>query len=295
MASVTEGVFPPIPTPFTDADTVDYDTLEGTIRRLEAAGVHGIVPCGSTGERSTLRPQEHRDIIEFTVEAASGPVIAGTGSPSTWETIELTEHAADVGADAALVLAPYYTSPSDEDLVKHYREVADTVDIPLVLYNYPSAIGFNLAPDVVVELAGHENIVGIKDSLGDIQQLTELVRRTTDMDFDVLSGWDSLLWPGIAVGATGLVGITANVFPEDMVALYEAATEPDPETAKRIHHRVAEFEEALVMKNPQITVSEALEILGHSNGNVRKPQYPLDEDQRARLERAIATFQDQRK
>lgn len=198
-----------------------------------------------------------------------------------------------MGAYAALVLAPYYTSPSDGDIVKHYREVADYVEIPIILYNYPSAIGFNLAPDVVVELASHENVVGVKDSHGDIQQLTELCRRTMDLDFDVMSGWDSLVWPGINVGATGLVGITANVFPEDMVELVEAAKVCELERAQWIHHRVAKFEEALLLKNPQITVSESLEILGYSKGKVRKPQYPFDE-QRSQLEAGIYKFQDGR-
>lgn len=294
MTNVTEGVFPPITTPFTDSDNVDYEDLKGNIQRLEAAGVHGIVSCGSTGERSTLRPEEHRDIIEFTVENATTPVIAGTGSPSTWETKELTQHAEAVGADAALVLAPYYTAPSDEDLVRHYQEVADTVDIPIILYNYPSAIGFNLSPDVVVELAGHPNIVAIKDSLGDIQQLTELSRRTSDRDFDVMSGWDSLFWPGFNVGVTGLIGITANAFPETIVELIEAANDYNQEKAQRLHHLVAEFEEALLLKNGQITVSETLEILGYSKGNVRKPQYPLGEEKRRQLEAAIEKFQDKR-
>lgn len=294
MSQLTHGVFPPIPTPFTDEDDVDYDVLAENIHRLEGAGVDGIVSVGSTGERSTLRPEEHREIISFTVETASGPVIAGTGSPSTWETVELTQHAEAVGADGVLVLAPYYTSPSDEDLVKHYREVADSVDIPIILYNYPSAIGFNLAPDVVVELAEVPNIVAIKDSLGDMQQLNELTRRTTDMDFDVMSGWDSLVWPGINVGVTGVVGITANIFPEDMVALVEAGKAGDRATAEQIHHRVAEFEQALLIKNPQITVSAALEYLGHSTGNVRKPQYPLNDEQAAKLHEAIRTYQAKR-
>lgn len=291
MTNVTRGVFPPITTPFTDSDTIDYDDLERNIQRLEAAGVDGIVSCGSTGERSTLRPEEHRDVIEVTVDAAETPVVAGTGAPSTWEVIELTQHAESVGAAGALVLAPYYTSPSDEDIRRHYEEIADAVDIPIVLYNYPAAIGFNLEPDIVVSLAEHPNVVGIKDSLGDIQQLDELCRRTSDLEFDVMSGWDSLLWPGINLGATGLIGITANVFPEDIVALFEASKAGDRETALPIHRRVAEFESALVMKNPQITVSAALEIQGYSAGNVRKPQYPLGDDQTERLRAAIAEFE----
>ena len=290
MATITNGVFPPITTPFDDNGRVDYDDLDHNIRRLENAGVDGIVSCGSTGERSTLTPEEHRDVIEFTTNVASTPVIAGTGSPSTWETKELNEHASTVGADGALVLAPYYTSPSDDDLVNHYSEIADDSDIPIILYNYPSAIGFNLSPDVVVELATHDTIVGIKDSLGDFKQINELTRRTKDIDFDIMSGWDSLIFPAINVGATGLVGITANVFPESIVELVEAAERNENEKAREIHHRVSTFEEALLIKNPQITVSESLGYLGHTKGNVRKPQYPLTDDQAEQLHRAIDEF-----
>lgn len=295
MTNITKGVFPPITTPFTDADEVDYESLSENIQRLESGGVDGIVSCGSTGERSTLRPEEHRQVIKQTVDTATKPVIAGTGSPSTWETIELTQFAGKVGADGALVLAPYYTSPSDADLVRHYEEVADSADIPIILYNYPSAIGINLNADVVVELADHENIVGVKDSLGDLQQIDEIARRTKEFDFDVMSGWDSLLWPGMNIGATGLVGITGVVFPEDMAELYKASKNNNREKAQEIHERVAEFEQALLIKNPQITVSAAQEILGHTSGNVRKPQYPLNESQKNELKKAVEAFQEARK
>lgn len=295
MVNITNGVFPPITTPFDENGNVDYEALENNIRRLEDAGVAGIVSCGSTGERSTLTPEEHRDVIEFSTKVASTPVIAGTGSPSTWETMELNDHANSVGADGALVLAPYYTSPSDDDLVKHYSEIADDSNIPIILYNYPSAIGFNLAPDVVVELATHDNIVGIKDSLGDFKQLNELTRRTQDIDFEILSGWDSLVFPAINVGATGLVGITANVFPESIVELVQAAKNDENKKARKIHHRVSKFEEALLIKNPQITVSESLGYLGYTKGNVRKPQYPLNDDQAEQLHTAIDEFRSGKK
>ncbi|MEA5388020.1 4-hydroxy-tetrahydrodipicolinate synthase [Haloarculaceae archaeon H-GB2-1] len=290
MSTITDGVFPPIVTPFDADGNVDYETLADNVDRLEREGVSGIVSCGSTGERSTLRPQEHRDVIEFTVEEASGPVIAGTGAPSTWEAIELTHHAAEVGADAAMVHAPYYSAPSDDDIVRHYREVADAAEIPVLLYNYPAAFGFNVEPDVVVELADHPNVVGIKDSLGDLRQIHELIRRTEDADFDVMSGWDSLAWPAINAGATGLIGISGNVVPGAMSDLVAAAKEGDRETASAIHHEILGLEDALVTKNPQITVKAALAHLGHAEPHVRAPQYPLDDEQRATVEAAVDAF-----
>ncbi|WP_280536905.1 4-hydroxy-tetrahydrodipicolinate synthase [Halopenitus sp. POP-27] len=290
MSDITEGVFPPIVTPFDDDGEVDYESLADNVDRLERNGVSGITSCGSTGERSTLRPQEHRDVIEFTAEHASTPVIAGTGSSSTWEAIELTQHAADVGADAAMVHAPYYSAPSDDDIVHHYREVANAAEIPVLLYNYPAAFGFNLDPDVVVELAAHPNVVGIKDSLGDLRQIHELIRRTEETDFDVISGWDSLAWPAINAGATGLIGISGNVFPGALAELVAAARDGDREVASAIHRDVIALEDALVVKNPQITVKAALAYLGHAPANVRAPQYELDADQRKQVVAAVDAF-----
>lgn len=290
MSKVTDGVFPPIVTPFDDDGDVDYESLAEHIERLERNGVTGITPCGSTGERSTLRPAEHRDVIEFAVDEASTPVIAGTGAPSTWEVIELTRHAGEVGADAALVHAPYYSAPSDDDIVRHYEDVADAVDIPILLYNFPAAIGFNLEPDVVVELADHPNVVGIKDSLGDLRQIHELIRRTEDADFDVLSGWDSLARPAINAGATGLIGICGNVVPGAVADLVAAAKEGDRGTASAVHDEILVLEDALLTKNPQITVKAALAHLGHAPANVRAPQYELDDEQTEQVVAAVDAF-----
>lgn len=164
--------------------------------------------------------------------------------------------------------------------------MADAVDIPILLYNFPAAIGFNMDPDVVTELADHPNIVGIKDSLGDIQQIHELIRRTEEVDFDVLSGWDSLAWPAINAGATGLIGICGNVVPGAVAELVAAAKEGDRETASAIHHEILALEDGLLTKNPQITVKAALEHLGHAPANVRAPQYGLDDEQ---ADRVVAT------
>lgn len=287
MRSVTRGVFPPIVTPMDDEGGIDYDGLVDVVDHVEDGGVDGVVPCGTTGERSTLRPEEHRDVIDATVDAADGPVIAGTGSPSTWETVELTRYAADAGADGALVIGPYYTSPSEDDLVAHFRTVADAVDIPLVLYNFPGGMGFNITPDVVEQLAPHPNVAGIKDSSGDIGQINELCRRTREAEFDVLSGWDTLVLPAVSVGAVGLVGICANVLPEVSVALLEAALEGDADRAIELHDRLIELENALLAKNPPITVKKALELLGLVEENVRPPNYPLDDAQVAQLRRAL--------
>lgn len=291
MASITRGVFPPIPTPFDDNDDVDYDALADVIAHVEAGGVDGFVPVGTTGERSTLGPDEHRDVIEFAVQEASTTVIAGTGSPSTWETIEFTRHAKEVGADGALVLGPYYTRPSEDDTIEHYQSVANAVDLPLIIYNFPPGMGFNITPDIVEALAAHENIVGIKDSSGDMGQINELCARTADMDFDVMSGWDTLILPATAAGAVGLIGICANLFPEDSVRLLEAGTSGDTAAVQELHHEMVRLEEAMLIKNPQITIKKAMEVLGVIDNPVpRAPQYPLDDDQAATVTEAVKDY-----
>lgn len=291
MGSITSGVYPPIPTPFDEDDNVDYDALADVIAHVEAGGVAGIVPCGTTGERSTLAPDEHRRIIEFAVEESTTAVIAGTGSPSTWETIDLTRHAAEVGADAALVLGPYYSRPSEDDTVRHYRAIADAVDLPLVIYNFPPGQGFNITPDVVESLAEHPNVVGIKDSSGDIGQINELCARTRDVEFDVMSGWDTLVLPATAVGATGLIGICANLFPEDATALLSGGRSGDREAVGSIHRKMVALEDAMLVKNPQITIKKGLEALGVlDRATPRPPQYPLDEGQVTELEAAVESY-----
>ncbi|MFC6864769.1 4-hydroxy-tetrahydrodipicolinate synthase [Halomicroarcula sp. GCM10025817] len=294
MSPLGNGVFPPIPTPFDDTDSVDYDALADVIDHVESGGVNGFAPVGTTGERSTLAPAEHRDVIEFAVEEASTTVVAGTGSPSTWETIELTRHAEDVGADGALVLGPYYSRPSEDDTVEHYRAVANAVDLPIVIYNFPAGMGFNITPDVVETLAAHENIVGIKDSSGDMGQLNDLCARTADMDFDVMSGWDSLVLPATAAGAVGLVGVCANLFPGDAVRLLEAGTDGNAAAVRDLHHAMVRLEDAVLVKNPQITIKKGLEVLGViDNPAPRAPQQPLDDEQAATVTAAIEDYLDE--
>lgn len=292
MVNLTHGVFPAIVTPFDEDDNVDYEAFAENIHRLEESGVDGIVPCGSTGERPTIGTEEHKCIIEFVSEEASTPVIAGTGSPSTKETIELTRHAEDVGAEGALVIGPYYSSPSDRDLIKHHEEVADATDLPLLLYNHPDGMGFGLSSDVVVELSSHPNIVGIKESAGNMNLVNELCNRTVDTDFDVMTGWDSLLLPTISVGGTGMIGLGSNIFPEDLKSILSHAKNENYEEAFDLHHKIVSLERELVKEHPAITVKYVMSLLGYLEPHVRKPQYPLNEEQKERLQTALQAYQE---
>ncbi|WP_435181307.1 4-hydroxy-tetrahydrodipicolinate synthase [Halorussus sp. AFM4] len=282
--SVTEGVLPPITTPMDDNGNIDYDALRAHIDRLEDAGVHGIIPCGSTGERATLTREEHEQVIETTVETASTTVLAGTGASSTEEAIQLSQHAADVGADGVLIIYPYYSWPSNEHVVRHYEAIADAIDIPLVIYNIPKRTARNLEPDATVRLAEHPDIAGIKESAGDINQIYELLRRTHDMEFDVLSGYDSQALSTLTLGGTGITSVAANVFPETVCELFEAAREGELERGRQLHEEILEIETAMNLQTIPVAVKAALDIVGVHGPHVRPPLYEADQDTREKLE-----------
>jgi 4-hydroxy-tetrahydrodipicolinate synthase len=290
MEKLTHGVYPAIVTPFDKNDDVDYEAFADNIHRLEEQGVDGIIPCGSTGERPTIQPDEHERIIEFVSEEASKPVIVGTGSPSTERTIELTKHAEEVGADGALIIGPYYSSPSDQGLIKHHQEVADSTDLPLLLYNHPDGMGFNLSADIITELAAHPNIVGVKESSGRMNQINELCSRTSDTDFDVVSGWESLALPAMSVGATGIIGTCSNLIPKDIKALWESAEGDDYSEALELHQQVVSLENDLMIDHPSITIKYLMSEQGFLEPHVRKPQYPLNEQSKDELEASLNEY-----
>ncbi|MDY7082014.1 MAG: 4-hydroxy-tetrahydrodipicolinate synthase, partial [Halobacteria archaeon] len=267
--NITEGVFPAIVTPFDDDGEVDYETLGDNIERLEDGGVDGIVPCGSTGESATLTHEEHKEVVEYTIEHAETPVIAGTGSNSTHEALELTKHADEAGADAALLISPYYNIPNDSGLKQHYETVADAVDIPLILYNVPGRTGHNMPDDVVVELAEHPNIAGVKEASGDINQISRLCRRTADID--VVSGDDAITLPLLSVGGSGVISVTANILPGKMNRLVETAANGNYDEAREVHQELMPVFDTMFIETNPIPVKIAMEELGYCNADLRLP------------------------
>jgi 4-hydroxy-tetrahydrodipicolinate synthase len=211
-----------IVTPFKKG-RVDERALGDLIEFQIANGTHGIVPCGTTGESATLSHDEHNRVIAFTVEAVKRrvPVIAGSGSNSTEEAIALTQFAKKAGADAALLITPYYNKPTQEGLYRHYKAVAETVDLPLVLYNIPGRTSVNMLPSTVARLSAIRNIVAIKEGSASLQQVSEIIQACGDR-MTVLSGDDPLTLPMMAVGATGVITVTANIAPTDMAAMVNA-------------------------------------------------------------------------
>ncbi|WP_135820322.1 4-hydroxy-tetrahydrodipicolinate synthase [Halostella litorea] len=283
------GVFPALTTPFDADERIDFDQLRENARYLESAGVDGVVPVGSTGESATLTHDEHVEVVEAVVDAVDDvPVVAGTGSNNTREALELSERAADAGADALLLISPYYNKPEQRGLVEHYRTVADAVDLPQIVYNVPSRTGRNIDPDTAVEFAAHENVAGFKAASGDLGQISEIVERTRDEDFAVLSGDDPLTVPMISVGATGTISVVANVEPERTCAMVGAALAGDFERARGIHHELGDLTRALFVETNPIPVKEAMSIRGRGSPELRSPLTRLDEAHRERLRAVLA-------
>ena len=272
-----EGVFPALITPFlkTAGKDLDVDGLRSNIAFLVDSGVHGLVPCGSTGESATLSFAEHEKVVEITLEEAKGkvPVLAGTGSNNTTEAIKLTKAAKNAGADGVLVISPYYNKPNRSGLIKHYHALAD-LDIPVIIYNVPGRTGQNLAPDLIGELAKHPGIAGIKEASGDINQISSIIELTRDEDFAVISGDDNMTLPIMSLGGTGVISVAANIFPVPMIAMYNAMKKGDWKAARDIHYHLSPLFKAMFIESNPIPIKKAVELKGMAAGPVR---LPLDE------------------
>ena len=288
-----EGVYPAVVTPFNEDHSIDFDQLQRDARRLEAAGVDGLVPMGSTGESATVSHDEHVEVIEAVIEAVEDiPVIAGSGSNNTDEALSLSRRAADAGADALLLISPYYNKPEQRGLRDHYLTIADAVDVPQIVYNVPSRTGQNVDADTVVNLAGHDNVQGYKAAGGDLNQVSEIVERTREESFDVLSGNDGETLPILSVGGTGCISVAANVEPERMSELVWAALEGDYERAREQHHELGPLFRALFRETNPIPVKAAMAMRGHGTNRLRQPLSPLAEEYSEDLQAVLRALDD---
>lgn len=276
-----------IVTPFRKGK-VDEKALADLIEWQIARGANGIVPCGTTGESATLSHEEHNRVIELTVEVVNRrvPVIAGTGSNSTDEAIALTKHAKQAGVDAALLITPYYNKPTQEGLYRHYKAIAESVDLPLVLYNIPGRTGVNMLPATIARLAGIKTIVGVKEGSGSVQQASDIVQLCGDR-LTVLAGDDALTLPMMAVGAKGVITVTANLLPTEMANLVKAFAAGKVDEARAIHFKLAPLFAALFYETNPIPVKEALGMMGKIDPELRLPLCPMAQDTRDKLVRVL--------
>ncbi len=281
--TIFKGIATALITPMTTTG-VDYDALARLIDFQLAAGVHALVAVGTTGESATLSAQERREVIRFTVERAAGrvPVIAGTGTNHTEHVLEFTRSACGDGADAVLVVTPYYNKATQGGLVAHFTAVADASEKPVILYNVPSRTGCNLLPATCAKLAEHPNIVAIKEACGNMAQVVELAR-LVDGKLDIYSGEDGLTVPILSMGSKGTISVASNVVPKEMVAITDKFFAGDVAEAARLQCRLMPLIDALFSEVNPIPVKAAMAAMGYGQEHLRLPLTPMEPENRAVL------------
>jgi len=278
-----------IVTPFRDG-AIDYARLREQVDLQAQAGVKCLCPVGTTGESPTLSHEEHERVIAETIDAAAGRVLVmpGTGSNSTAEAVRLTKFAARAGADAALVVGPYYNRPTQQGIYEHFRALAEAVDIPICVYNIPTRTGRNIEPETIIRLAELPGIAMVKEATGSMDQASQLLSST---DLTVLSGDDSMTLPLLAIGGRGVISVVGNLVPADMKALCDAFDAGDLAAAQALHHRLFGLcRDLLGLASNPIPIKAALAMLGRDTGEVRLPLVPLDPPLAAKLRTALAGY-----
>ena len=276
-------------TPFRDGQ-VDYDNLRELVDWHIEQGTDCLAPVGTTGESPTLTHEEHERVIATVVEHAAGRirVMAGTGSNSTQEALRLTRFAASAGADAALMVGPYYNKPTQEGIFRHYRQVAEAVDLPIFVYNIPGRTGRNIEPATMIRLAELENIVGVKEATGSLDQASEIISET---DLTLLSGDDSMTLPLMAIGGRGVISVVGNIVPRDMKCLLEAYEAGNVEQAAALHRKLFSLsKDMLSLATNPIPIKTAMRMLGRSTGEMRLPMCTMDEPAEAELRQTLTNY-----
>lgn len=283
------GVSVALITPFRD-DAVDLDALGAQVEFQVDAGVTCVCPVGTTGESPTLSHEEHEAVIKAVVEAAAGrvKVMAGTGSNSTKEALRLTRWAQKAGADAALVVAPYYNKPTQEGFYQHYKALAEAVDIPICVYNIPGRSAKNIEPETICRLAEIENITMVKEATGSMDQASRIL---AGADVTLLSGDDSLTLPLLSIGGRGVISVVGNILPKDMIAMVDAFRGGDTAKATELHYKLFPLcRDMLSLATNPIPIKAAMKLLGRDTGELRLPMTPLTPEQEASLRKTLETY-----
>ena len=283
------GAMVALVTPFQEGE-IDFETLDELIEFQIENGIDAIVPVGTTGESPTLSFDEHKHVIERVVKGAGGsvPVIAGAGSNSTAEAIELTGYAKKIGADASLQVCPYYNKPTQEGFYQHFKAIAEEVDLPMVLYNIPGRCGAGLTPETIARLSELDNVVAIKEATGSLDQASEIAMRC---DLTILSGDDSLTLPLASVGGKGVISVVANIVPADVVAMTDLILEGDLVKARQWHRKLfALSKNMLTLATNPIPLKSAMAMLDMCSDELRLPMTPLADSQKAALKQTLADY-----
>lgn len=285
-----KGSIVAIVTPFKN-NKLDEQALTDLIEWHIAEGTNAIVPCGTTGESSTLEYGEHYRVIELTIQVVNGrvPVIAGTGANSTSETIMMTGKAKDLGADGVLLVVPYYNKPTQEGLYLHYKAIAEAVDIPQVLYNVPGRTALNMLPETVARLAGMKNIVAIKEATGNMAQVSELIRLCGDK-ISVLSGDDFTTFPLMLLGGKGTISVSANVVPGELSAMCKALLDGNIDEARKLHFKLEPLNKGMFIETNPISVKTALSMMGKIEEEMRLPLCRMSSGNKEKLKNILNNY-----
>lgn len=278
-------------TPFKNGK-VDETTLRELVEFHIANGTQGVLPCGTTGESPTLTTEEHMQVIEICIDAAKKriPVLAGTGSNSTAEAIHLTKHAEQAGADGALVVSPYYNKPTQEGLYQHFKAIAQSVKIPIILYNIPGRCGVNIEPATMARIAKDcKNIIGVKEASGSLEQM-QMVKQLCPKEFLLLSGDDALTLPLLGIGGVGVISVVANIIPKDVTSLIDAFNKGDIQGAQKIHFKMLPLIKAMFIETNPIPVKTAMGLLGMCEGSLRLPLCSMSEANQEKLKDALKSY-----
>jgi 4-hydroxy-tetrahydrodipicolinate synthase len=280
-------------TPFNKNKELDLAGLKENIKFQLANKTNGFVPCGTTGESPTLSEQEWEQVVKTTIDTVNGkkPVIPGTGTNSTEKTIRLTQKAKELGADACLIVTPYYNKPTQEGLYQHFREIARTIKLPIIIYNIPGRTGVNMMPKTIERLhkESPDIIIGVKEASGSLDQVTEIIQRG-GKDFIVLSGDDSLTLPMLAVGGKGVISVIANIVPREMAEMIEYFFKGENKKASELNKKLFVLSKAMFIETNPIPIKYAMSVLGMPSGPVRLPlTAPMPENQKI-IKEAISSI-----
>ena len=286
-----EGVTVALVTPFSKGE-VDYDKVRELVGWHIRQGTNAVLPCGTTGESPTLSHEEHEKVIDVTVEAAGGKikVLAGTGSNSTEEALRLTRHAAKAGADGVLLVVPYYNKPTQEGIYRHFKTVAGAVDVPVILYNIPGRTGVNMATETICRLAEVDNIIGVKEATGSIDNTSAILADPKGKRLIILSGDDSLTLPIMSVGGKGVISVVANIVPKDVRAMCDAYTGGDVAKATKIHLKLFDLCRAMFIETNPIPIKTAMRMMGMIGNELRLPLCEMAAANEAKLEKAMRDY-----
>ncbi len=277
-------------TPFKDG-LVDKNKLVELVEWHIKNGTSGIVPCGTTGESATLSHDEHNDVVETVVLAAKKriPIIAGTGSNNTKEAILLTQHAKKIGADGALIIAPYYNKPTQNGMYEHFKTIADNSDIPIILYNIASRTGVNMEVSLIQKLSKIKNIVGIKEASGNLTQMSDIIEACGE-NFALLSGDDALTLPVMSIGGRGVISVLANIIPRDVANFVQSFEKGDLQKAKEYHYKMNQLVKAMFIETNPIPVKKAMELLGLCSSEMRLPMLAMQNENVEKLKQAMKNY-----